>query len=74
MARALARSALFVNVDVTEAFEMRQHRHAGFFLHARDKAFAAARNDEVDGAVEAFEHFADGGAIRCGDELDGSLG
>ena len=62
-----------VDIDVADAFEMREHRHARFFLHARDEAFAAARNDEVDGAVEALEHFADRCAIRRPDQLDGGF-
>ena len=62
-----------VDIDVADAFEMREHRHARFLLHACDEAFAAARNDEVDSAVEAFEHLADGRAIRRADQLDGSF-
>ena len=42
-----------VDIDVADAFEMREHRHARLGLHARDQALAAARHDHVDRAVEA---------------------
>jgi hypothetical protein len=32
---------------------MGEDRYAGFVLHAGDQALAAARNDDVDGAVQA---------------------
>ena len=41
-----------VHIDVADAFQVREHRHARFRLHARDQALAAARNDDVDIAVE----------------------
>ena len=59
-----------VDVGVADAFQMREHRHARFLLHARDQALAAARHDHVDGAVEALEHQADGLAVGGGHELD----
>ena len=45
-----------VDIDMADAFEMREHRHARFGLHARDQALAAARHDDVDGAVETVQH------------------
>ena len=50
---------------------MAEDRHARFRLHARDQALAAARHDEVDGAVEALEHQTDGVAISRRHHLDG---
>ena len=52
-----------IDVDVAHAFEMREHRHARLLLHALDEALAAARHDDVDAAVEAGQHVADGGAV-----------
>ena len=52
-----------VDIDVADAFEVREHRHARFRLHARDQALAAARHDHVDGAVEAGQHQPDRGAV-----------
>ena len=42
-----------VDIDVADAFEMGEDRHPRLGLHARDEALAAARHDDVDGAVEA---------------------
>ena len=39
-------------------------------LHPRDQALAAARHDDVDGAVEAAQHLADGGAVGGRHQLD----
>ena len=36
------------DVDVADAFEVREHRHARLRLHARHEALAAARHDDVD--------------------------
>ena len=63
-----------VDVDVHVAVEMGEDRHARFVLHARDQALAAARHDDVDVAVEAGEHMADGGAVARRDQLDGGVG
>ena len=63
-----------MHIDVADAFEMREHRHARLGLHARDEALAAARHDHVDGAVEAAEHEADGRAVDRRHELDRGLG
>ena len=63
-----------VDIDVADAFEMREHRHARFGLHARDQALAAARHDDVDGAVEPCEHHADRGAVARRHQRDRVLG
>ncbi len=63
-----------IDVGVADAFEMREHRHAGLGLHAGDEALAAARHDHVDGAVEARQHVADGVAIGGRHQLDRGLG
>ena len=64
----------FVDIDVADAFEMGEDRHAGFRLHTPDKALAAAGNDDVEIALQACQHFADGGAVGDGYALDGILG
>ena len=63
----------FVNKDVAHAFKVREYRHARFGLNARDQAFAAARHDHVEIAVEPGQHHANGRAVAGRDELDGSL-
>ena len=63
-----------VDVDVADAFEMREYGHARFFLHARHEVLAAARHDHVDGAGKAAEHEADRRAIDRRHELDRGLG
>ena len=63
-----------VDVGVADAFEVREHRHARFVLHAVDEALAAARHDDVDRAVEALQHEADGVAIGRRHELDRGFG
>ena len=51
---AMSRSAALVDVDVADAFEMREHRHARFGLHARRPGSLPPRGTiDVDGAVEA---------------------
>ncbi len=62
-----------VDIDVADAFEMREHRHARFRLHARDQILAAARHDHVDGAVEPRQHHADRGAVARRHEPDRRL-
>ena len=42
---------------------MGENRHARLLLHARDEALAAARDDDVDIAVEPRQHGADGSAV-----------
>ena len=44
-----------IDIDVVDAFQMREHRHARFGLDARDQALAAARHDHVDAAVQAAQ-------------------
>ncbi len=56
-----------------DAFEMGEDRHARLGLHPRDQALAAARHDHVDGAVQAGEHGADGGAVAGRDQRDAIL-
>ena len=71
---AMSSDGGLVDIDVADAFEMREHRHARLLLHARDQALAAARHDDVDAAVEAFEHHADGGAVARRHQRDRVLG
>ena len=52
-----------IDIDVVDAFEMREHRHARFGLDARDQALAAARHDHVDAAVQSGQQQADRGAV-----------
>ena len=42
-----------IDIDVVDAFEMREHRHPGLGLDARDETLAAARHDHVHAAVQA---------------------
>ena len=49
---------------------MREYRHARFRLHAGDQALAAARHDDVDGAIKPGEHLSDCGAIARRHQLD----
>ena len=44
---------------MTDAFKMREYRHARLGLHALDQIFSAARHDDVYGAVQTCEHHAD---------------
>ena len=67
---AMSSSAERVDIDVADAFEMREHRHARLGLHARDQALAAARHDHVDAAVQAGQHLADRGAVARRHQLD----
>ena len=50
---------------------MAQHRHAGLGLDAGDEAFSAARDQQVDGAVQPGQQGADGGPVGGGHQLDG---
>ena len=59
---------------MADAFQMGEDRHAGFRLHAGDQALAAARNDDVDIAVEPAEHQPDRGAVARRYQLDRGLG
>ena len=60
-----------VDIDVADAFQVGEHRQPRFRLHARDQALAAARHDDVDIAVEAGQHEADGGAVARLHDVDG---
>ena len=44
-----------VDIDVVDAFQMREHRHAGLRFDARDETLAAARHDDVDAAVQSAQ-------------------
>jgi hypothetical protein len=55
-----------IHVDVADALEVADHRHARLLLHARDEALAAARHDHVDVVGHAGEHVADGRAVLVG--------
>ncbi len=55
---------------MADAFEMAEHRHTGIVLDAGHQALAAPRHNEIDGATEAFEHYADAVAIGGGHHLD----
>ena len=55
-ARALGEIGFGINICVANAFEMREHGHAcRFVLDAGDQAFAAARHDHLDCAVQAAD-------------------
>jgi hypothetical protein len=59
---------------MAQAFEMPDHRHARFFLHALHETAAAARHDDVDLLVEAAKHQADGRTVRGRHQLNRRLG
>ena len=61
---------LRVDVDVADAFQMRENGNAGFGLDTADEALAATRHDDVDVAVKAGQHGANGVAVGDGHELD----
>ncbi len=42
-----------IDIDVVDAFEMREHRDPGFGFDTCDQALAAARHDHVDAAVQS---------------------
>ena len=48
-----------VDIDMHDAFEMREHRHARLALHALDQRLAAARHDHVERAAETRQHLPD---------------
>src|SRR5258705_13174111 len=54
---------------MTNTFEMREHGHARFLLHARNQALAATRDNDIDRAIEALEHLADRLAVCRRHEL-----
>ncbi len=63
-----------VDIDVHDAFEMREHRDARLRLHPLHERPAAARDDHVDGPVEPREHHPDRGAVLRRNQLDRVLG
>ncbi len=74
MRLAISRFGGLVDIDVADALQMREHRHARFLLHTLDEALAPARHDDVDRAIEASEHQANGLAIGDGHDLDARFG
>ena len=62
-----------VDVDVTNAFEVRKHRHPRLRLHPAHKTLAAARHDHVD-IIRRCQHGADKGAVAGRRDLDGVFG
>ncbi len=62
--------SILVHVGVANPFEVRKHRHASLFLHARNEALSAAGYDDVDVAVKPFQHMANGFPICRRHELD----
>jgi hypothetical protein len=73
MPTAMSRSA-GIDVEMADAFEMGEDRHPRLVLHTRDEAFAAARDDDVEIAAQALQHFADGCAISVGTSWIASSG
>src|SRR5690606_33778783 len=63
-----------VDVEVADALEMGEDRHARFVLYALDQRAPAARHDHVYVAAEALQHLANGGAVGGGHQLDRILG
>ena len=61
-----------IDVDVTNAVEVLDHRHFRVARDALDQSFAAARDDHVD-MLFVGDQMPDGGAIRCRDHLHGGL-
>ena len=62
-----------IDIDVIDAFQMREHRHPCFGFDARDEAFAAARHDHIDAAVQSAQQQAHRGAVTGRHQRDGSL-
>ena len=63
-----------VDIDVANAFEMSKHRHPCLVLHARDKAFAPARDDDINRTLKPREHQPDSIAFARWHELDRIFG
>ena len=63
-----------IDIDMDDAFEMREHRHARLALHPIDQALAAARHDDVERPAEAVQHLADRFARSEGRARNGRLG
>ena len=62
-----------MDVGVAKAFSVSEHRNACFLLHAGDKRFATARNDEID-QPGCGEHGGYKIAMRRGCHLHGMNG
>jgi hypothetical protein len=58
-----------MDIGVTDAVEVREHRHPGIVLHPGDEALAAARHDHVDQPRRA-QHRADRLAVLRRHQLD----
>src|ERR1700688_4767771 len=63
-----------VYIDVADAFQVREYRHARVGLHAGDQALTAARDYHIDIAVESGQHQADRGAVAGRNKLNDGLG
>jgi hypothetical protein len=63
-----------VDIEVADAFKMRENRHARLLLHSGHEALAPARDDHVEIAGKTGEHLADRRAVGYGHELDRILG
>ena len=62
-----------MHIGVAKPFQMGQHRHPCFAHHPAGETLAAAGNDQIDGAVQPFQHQADSGAVGVADILNGGL-
>ena len=58
-----------IDIGVVDPVEMREDGHTRIGLNPRHERLAAARNDDVDLAMRR-QHRANGGAVRCRDQLD----
>ena len=63
-----------VDIDVVDAFQMREHRDPRLRFDAGDQALAAAWHDEVDGAGESGQHQSHRGAIAGRHQRDRGFG
>ena len=63
-----------IDIDVVDAFQMREHRHARLGFDAGDQALAAARHDHVDAAVQPAQQQADRRAVAGRHQGDRGLG
>ena len=63
-----------MNINMNDAFQMRQNGHARFRHDTTGEALAAARNDQIDIAVQAFQHQADSGTVGALYHLQSRIG
>ena len=59
-----------MQIGVVQAFQVAEHGRLRLGLDAGDQALAAARDDDVDGAVQSGQHQADSLAVGGVDQLD----